>query len=194
MSKPKKNIILILSALALFALALMLTGPGKISAINNGQGTGSTSLDFPSLEADSISTAIIRSEEEPMIWSMLKLIGALVVVVAGIYGFLYLLRKMMGGRLSSNRSNRIIEVLETSYVAQKKSVSLVRFSDRAVLVGVTDNNMTPLAELSSEETAKILQEMQSEKSSAGFKNILSNAKEKYFALSAGKAKTPELAE
>jgi len=83
----------------------------------------------------------------------------------------------------------MIEVLETSFIAQKKSVSLIRFAERAVLVGVTDNSMTPLAELSSDETAKVISEIQNERTGAGFKGMLNSAREKYKTLNLGGTKT-----
>jgi flagellar biosynthetic protein FliO len=101
------------------------------------------------------------------------------IVVIGIYGFLYVLRKMMGSKFSGNRKSRMIDVMETAYIAQKRSVSLIRFHDRSILVGVSDNSIQPLAELSAEETSKILAEYAEEKPAPGFRNILGDAKEKF---------------
>jgi len=109
---------------------------------------------------------------------LLKLLLALVVVVAGIYGFLFILRRMMGSRFSGNKSNRLIEVVETTYIAQKKSVSLIRFADKAVLVGVAEGAISVLAELTPEETGKVLSEKSSAKAETGFKSVFSSAREK----------------
>jgi len=189
MKKNRRLIIFAVLALAAFVVVLNLAGARKISALNSGNQINRSS----STEGASDSTEVIakKSGEGSLIWSLVRLVGALVLVVGGIYGFLYLLRKMMGSRLSSNRNHRMIEVLETSYIAQKKSVSLIRFTDRAVLVGVTDNSMTPLAELSSDETMKLLSEIQRDQGGGSFKGILTTAREKYMSINFGGKKTIE---
>ncbi len=187
MNKNRKIIILTLLALAVFVVALNFAGSRKLAAVDSGGNAISATSSNGS--ADTATMALKKSGDDSMIWSLVKLVGALILVIAGIYGFLYLLRKMMGSRLSSNRNHRMIEVLETSFIAQKKSVSLIRFAERAVLVGVTDNSMTPLAELSSDETAKVISEIQNERTGAGFKGMLNSAREKYKTLNLGGTKT-----
>lgn len=124
----------------------------------------------------------VKRENSSALLSALKLAGAMIVVIGAIYGFLFLLRKMMGMRLSSNRNQRFLELLETTYIGQKKSISLVRFADRAILIGSSENSIAPLAELDSEETASLLQEAVPVKNITGFRNLLSEAREKYRTL------------
>ncbi|GEM_PF-1214943 len=114
-------------------------------------------------------------ESESLLLPVLKLIGALLLVVAAIYGFLFLLKKMMSSGLPGT-GGRMIEVIESSAVAPKKSVALVRYSDRAVLIGIADNAISVLAELGPEETLKVLKEAASGRKPAGFKSILDSAK------------------
>jgi flagellar protein FliO/FliZ len=111
-----------------------------------------------------------------MVWPMVKLVLALGIVVAAIYGFLYLLRKMMGQRFSGNRSNRLVEVIETTYIAQKKSVSVLRFHDRAILVGICDGSIQRLAELGPAESAAIISDFASPNPSGKFAGVLSEAR------------------
>lgn len=120
----------------------------------------------------------ITANEESLVGPMLKLMLALVAVVGGIYGFLIVLRKMMGSKFSANKGNRLLETLETTYIAQKKSVSLIRYGEKAVLVGVADNSISVLAELSSDETKKIIAECTAGKREAGFKSVFAGAREK----------------
>ncbi len=189
MSKNRKIIILTLLALIAFVAVLNFAGARKLGAVERSNNAITAT---PSDSGSNTSAVTLKkSDDSSMIWSLLKLVGALAIVVAGIYGFLYLLRKMMGSQLSSNRSHRLIEVLETNFIAQKKSVSLIRFAERAILVGVTDNSMTPLAELSSDETTKVIAEIQSDRPAAGFKGILHSAREKYRTLNFGGTKAIE---
>ncbi len=111
-----------------------------------------------------------------MVWPMVKLVLALGIVVAAIYGFLYLLRKMMGQKFSGNRSNRLVEVIETTYIAQKKSVSVLRFHDRAILVGICDGSIQRLAELDPAESAAIISDFASPNPSGKFAGVLSEAR------------------
>ncbi|UCD17095.1 MAG: flagellar biosynthetic protein FliO, partial [Candidatus Zixiibacteriota bacterium] len=117
-------------------------------------------------------------ESDTVTMSLIKLSAALLVVVIAIYAFLYMLRRMMGSKFSGNRGNRMIEVLETVYIAQKRSVSLIRFHDRAVLVGVGDSGIQPLAELTVEETARIIAEQTEGKPASGFISALGDARNK----------------
>lgn len=114
-------------------------------------------------------------EDESLLMPVLKLVGALLLVVVAIYGFLFLLKKMMSSGLPGT-GGRMIEVIESSAVAPKKSVALVRYSDRAVLIGIADNAISVLAELDPEETQKVLKEASSGRKPAGFKGILDSAK------------------
>lgn len=93
--------------------------------------------------------------------SLLRLASALVIVVAAIYLGVYGLKKMMGKKYSGNRQLNLLEVLETTYIAPKKSVSLVRVADKAVLVGMSDSQITVLTELDTEETKRVLASLSS---------------------------------
>lgn len=107
--------------------------------------------------------------------SLFKLISALALVIACIYAGVFLLRRLMGKRYSGNRQNSLLEVLETTYLGPKKTVSLVRVADRAVLIGSSENQISPLAELSPEETAKILAAVQAESHPESFQKTFKSA-------------------
>jgi flagellar biosynthetic protein FliO len=188
-ANPKTRAVTLAIILAVLILGLlMVTRFGHVTA-----GPSDTTksylvqTDSTAMAAGTTDPADKRADNESVLISMAKLVGALIVVVGAIYAFLFILRKMMGSKLSSNRGNRNLEVLETTYVAQKKSVSLVRFSDRAVLIGITESGITPLAELDGDETARVLAAANAEKSSAGFRNVLSEAKERFKVFSSGRS-------
>jgi flagellar protein FliO/FliZ len=124
--------------------------------------------------------------------SLFKLISALVLVVASIYGGIYLLKRMMGKKYSGNRTNSLLEVVETTYVAPKKSVSLLRVGDKAVLVGMTDSNMNMLTELTPEETSRALAAIESEPQPENFGRTLKAAMGKLRLMSAKRADSTAL--
>jgi len=172
MAKSKKGL-LAFFILIFIGAVVVLTGLGGITA-----------QEKPDHSMNRDSAAAAASEKSPVgevpesfgresiFWPLIKLIAALVVVVVAIYGFLFVLKMMMGRRFSPNNHNRMIEVLETTYVAQKKAVSLVRVSNRAVLVGISDNGLTALAEISPEETSKIMTEYAGHEKASGFGGVL----------------------
>lgn len=88
--------------------------------------------------------------------SLMKIISALVVVLVAIYLSVFLLKKTMGKKFSGNKKLDSLEVIETTYVAPKKTISLVRVGNKSVLVGVTEQNISMLTELTTEETDEIL--------------------------------------
>jgi flagellar biogenesis protein FliO len=175
MKTNKKRIVWIALIALLSLAALLLSRFGGVSA---GEITGSNQEVHPVVTEDGKPGGLPVKEtgNESIIFSLLKLLGALIAVVIAIYGFLYILKLMMGRRLSANKSSSLIEVLETAHLSPKKALSLVRFSDRAVLIGVSDTGLTALAELDAEETAKIISEYAQTKAPSGFKSALKDAR------------------
>ncbi|PKK84418.1 MAG: flagellar biosynthetic protein FliO [candidate division Zixibacteria bacterium HGW-Zixibacteria-1] len=186
MSRKNKKILLIMFIIIIVSSALLISKFGDVSA------NDVLKTDGADVAAASTKPATVLNES--VFWSLAKLMAALMAVVAGIYGFLYLLRRMMGNKLSGNKQHNIIEVLETTYVAQKKSVSLIRFADRAVLIGVADSGINVLAELDGEQTSKVLAEFAVEKPTSGFAGIMKDAKDRLMSLNIGKLKTLQAAE
>jgi flagellar protein FliO/FliZ len=117
--------------------------------------------------------------EPPSLFSaVIKMISALALVIALVYGALYLLRRLMGRRLRGSGGKGSLEVLETTYVGQHKAISLVRVGQRSVLVGVTDNQITTLTELDNEETEEILGTSPQAARTESFPGVLSGAVDK----------------
>lgn len=110
--------------------------------------------------------------------SMFKIISALVIVIVAIYGGVYLLKRMMGKKYTGNRQHNVLEVIETTYVAPKKSVTLLRVADKSVLVGMSENQITVLTELDSDQTREVLASIKTEPETESFGNVLRTATEK----------------
>ena len=165
----------LISALVLIFLSagLVLTGMGKEKSQKDLPLSQSSGLTETSGTQNDMSPFV---DGGSMTGPLLKLVFALGVVIAAIYGFLYLLRKMMGQKHSGNRSNQLIEVIETTYIAQKRSVSVIRFYNKAILVGICDGSIQRLGELSTEETAAVLSEKAEMCGAGKFAGVLSEAK------------------
>lgn len=104
--------------------------------------------------------------------SLARMIGALLVVIVCIYLGLYLLKRTTMKRYSKNGGQCMLEVLETVCVAPKKTVSLIKVANKAVLVGMTDNQMSVLTELDADQTAEMAAAQNGEKETDRFAQLL----------------------
>jgi flagellar biosynthetic protein FliO len=187
MSVRSKKILLLLLIIIIVSTGFIIARFGAATA-GNGSNDQITQAFKSQSDGESDEKPIMTPDSGSMVIPFLKLIGALLLVVAGIYGFIYVLRRMMGGKFSANRKDSLIEILESSYIAQKKSISLVRFADRAVLVGVSDAGINVLAELNPDETSKILNGQSLERPVAGFRNALKDARKSLTSLNLKRVK------
>lgn len=103
------------------------------------------------------------------------MLSALVIVIACIYLGIYLLKKLMGRKYGGYSKDNLLQVIETTYVGPKKTVSLVRVADKAVLIGVTDNTISVLTELDEAKTAEIMPAVAAEESREPFSRFLTSA-------------------
>jgi flagellar protein FliO/FliZ len=76
---------------------------------------------------------------------MLRLVLALVVVLGLLGGFAWLARKRPGA-LGGLRKAGPIDVVARQQLSRTSSVQIVRLGDRAVVLGVTDSQVTYLTE------------------------------------------------
>jgi flagellar biosynthetic protein FliO len=110
--------------------------------------------------------------------SLLKMIGALLFVLVCIYGVLYLLKQTMGKRYSGGGRGDLLEVVTTLGIAPKKTVSLIRVADRSVLVGITDSQISVLAEFDAPQTSQIVAALPHQGGQDRFTELLRSASQK----------------
>jgi len=89
---------------------------------------------------------IVPSLTESVVPSLTRIAVTLGIVVAIIYLTVFLLKKLSGNRVGGAGRGKTVQVIEQTYLAPKKSVCLLKLADRAVLVGITDANITLLSE------------------------------------------------
>ncbi len=124
--------------------------------------------------------------------SLFKIISALVIVIVCIYAGVYLLKRMLGKKYSGNRQHNLLEVIETTYVAPKKSVTLLRVAEKAVLVGMSENQITVLTELDAEQTREVLASIKPDPDPENFGSMLKMATDKIKEFSLRKTKKTAL--
>ncbi len=110
--------------------------------------------------------------------SLLKMIGALLFVLVCIYVVLYLLKQTMGKRYASGSRGDLLEIVTTLCLAPKKTVSLIRVADRSVLVGITDNQISVLAEFDAPQTAQMVAALPHQGGQDRFTELLKSASQK----------------
>jgi flagellar protein FliO/FliZ len=113
--------------------------------------------------------------------SIIKMLAALAVVIGCIYVAIFLLKKLMARRQQAGSADRILQILETAWIDPKKSLSLVRVADKAVLIGVTDNQISVLTELDPEKT-QLLTTAAATAERANFSGFLKAASDKWKGL------------
>ncbi len=86
---------------------------------------------------------------------VLRIIGSVALVIgvlyAGMYAMKVLSRRAGGGNLKKDA----ICVLQRKYIAPKKAIYVVTVGNRAMVVGVTDAQISHLADLSEDEIESI---------------------------------------
>lgn len=84
------------------------------------------------------------------LWSTLAYLLSLLAVFAFVVILAYLAARLMGGRFQRNLSGNGGRVLDTLPLGPKMSVSLVEVADRVFLLGVTEQSITLLSEITDE--------------------------------------------
>jgi flagellar biogenesis protein FliO len=84
---------------------------------------------------------------QPELWmTALKMLAALSLVLAGLLGGLFFLKRLSQGRTAAGRG-RPIRVLASSYIGFKKHISLVEVPGAVLVLGITHDRITFLTRL-----------------------------------------------
>lgn len=137
-------------------LAIALCGLVLVATQNSGVSAQTAAKAMAEKSSQPAERGVSTPEIGSAYGSLVKMIVALVVVIACIYGGMYLLGRVMGKRGKGAVAGRNLELIESTYVGPKKTVSLLRVGEKAVLVGVTDNGISMLTELDKTDTASLL--------------------------------------
>lgn len=97
-----------------------------------------------------------------------KYIAFLGLILLGIYGVVVLMKKgvLKKGKLGFLNQTDMVSVLNTTYIAPKKSIVMVKVHDKTLLLGNSDSGLTFLTELN--DTTGILKEGEKKISGSNF--------------------------
>ncbi|MFT5366689.1 MAG: flagellar biosynthetic protein FliO [Candidatus Latescibacterota bacterium] len=108
----------------------------------------------PAIGAVADSTAIAANVAGlPDVSSLItRMVLSLGVVLLLIWAAVHVLQRISGRSVKPGGTQSHIQVLDRTYLAPKKAVYVLKIGSRSLAVGVTDNHITTLAELDTEET------------------------------------------
>jgi len=89
---------------------------------------------------------------------LLKTVGSLVIIFVLIFIVVYYFKKFYLGKKGSNLNSGSMDIVGTLYLAPKKTISLVKIGKRVVVLGLTENNISYLSEISLEEFEEMRQD------------------------------------
>lgn len=100
----------------------------------------------------------------------IRFIFALAIVIILLILTLWLLKYILRFR-SSGIKHGVIDVLAIRYIEQKKAIAIIRVLKRVLIIGIAENSISTLGELSSEEIGSLKLDKKAEPGIFG--NILS---------------------
>ncbi len=110
---------------------------------------------------------------------VVRMVLSLGVVLLLIWGAVYLLQHLSGKGIKQKSANSFIRVLDRTYLSPKKAIYVIQIGSRSLAVGVTDHQMTPLIELSSEEILTAYPTPIASNGMPSFANLLKDMKTKF---------------
>jgi flagellar protein FliO/FliZ len=118
----------------------------------------------------------MSSFTESVLPSLARIALTLVLIIIFIYVTVFFLRKLSGARGVRGGRGQTIQIIEQAHLSPRKSICLVRLADRAVLVGITENNINMLTEFDAGELP--VETVRKSTNGQSFSAILSGAAQK----------------
>lgn len=95
--------------------------------------------------------AVGISDSGSWVASMIGFSVKLAVVLALIYGTIWILRRLMGRNVLSSPEARLITVMESTYLTSKQAIHIVSIGSEVIVVGATDGGIQKLHEIHDHE-------------------------------------------
>lgn len=127
------------------------------------RGADETTFVFTDNGSESQPEAPVRNGAIFGIWDFIRMILVLVLVIALIYGFFYLLKKLSAPK---DGGLDLVRVLETRNLSGNRNLHLVEVGNQILLVGSSENGVTLISEVTDKETVDGIKLRESEAASA----------------------------
>lgn len=145
-----QNTIIHGKALAAAAAVLLLCAASLYSQ-DTSETAGRESAETAIVLDEGPATALTGSPESDSpgsVWVLLRIVLVLVIVCAGIYGVVYLLKKSSGTSAANDPYIRVVAQLP---LAPGKSVQILTVGSQAFLVGLSESGIQNIAEITDRE-------------------------------------------
>jgi len=86
-----------------------------------------------------------------MVSTALKMLTAMVVVLAGLWAVYFLLKRVLRKDVGNGSKDKLIRVLENSYIGVKKSISLVEVPGAILVLGISSDRICLLTKIEDEK-------------------------------------------
>ena len=106
-----------------------------------------------------------------------KYIAFLGIIIVGIYGLVFLLKRgvIKKGQLGFLNNTDLVSVLNTTYLAPKRSLLVVKVHNKVLLLGSSETGLTYLSDL--EEVSELLKDGEKSISGSNFDTEIASVKE-----------------
>jgi len=108
-----------------------------------------------------------------------RMVLSLGVVLLLIWGAVHILQRISGRSVKPGGAESHIRVLDRTYLAPKKAVYVLKIGTRALAVGVTEDQITPLAELDADETNLAYPASLPSQGTPSFANLLKDVRTRF---------------
>lgn len=110
--------------------------------------------------------------------ALLKLLGALVLIVVVIYGSVWIMKRFSGAR-SATGGGKAITVLERHFLAPKQALYLIRVGKQHMLVGGAESGLRHIADIPAEDFAQPEKEGPHRSEESKFNKVLKQARQTF---------------
>ncbi|NLC93434.1 MAG: FliO/MopB family protein [Treponema sp.] len=147
---------IIISLLLLISMSLVLFGQQSndiVETNNSVQKIDESQIVFNDTSNNENQTTTENKKQNSTVWIFVRMIIALVIVVACIYGVLWFIKKRTNVIKDEDDFLRKVAFINLS---PGKSVEIVTLIDKGYILGVTDNNISLLGEIDDKELVEAL--------------------------------------
>lgn len=110
----------------------------------------------PASVPDPHSVAGVASNQPSIGMMTAKVVAVLGLVIALLYGGMFGLRRLSGRSASGGLTQGGIKVICRQQIAPRKAIYVIRVVNKAMVVGVTDSQISHLSDLSEDEVAELI--------------------------------------
>jgi flagellar biogenesis protein FliO len=134
------------------------------------------SVSAQSTVADSAGTMATPGISDQLGSTLLKMGLALVLIVGLIYLSVIMLRKLSYGKMGKQTLSGTIQIVDRNFVSPKKQLCLVRIDKKILLVGITEQAINLVADVSDQDFESKQTISKAEYPSFSFKRLFTEAK------------------